>query len=104
MSTHIGVAYEMYVGPIPEGMQLDHLCRVRHCVNPAHLEVVTQQENMRRVAVLTTHCPRGHEYNEENTYVYTHHEHGWTMRFCRVCGRDKAREKRAARNAAKQAA
>src|ERR1019366_4519713 len=42
------VAYELFVGPIPEGLQLDHLCRVRSCVNPQHLEPVSQQENIRR--------------------------------------------------------
>lgn len=41
-------SYEFLVGPIPEGLHLDHLCRVRHCVNPAHLEPVTNQENIRR--------------------------------------------------------
>jgi hypothetical protein len=42
------IAYELLVGPIPDGLQLDHLCRVKACVNPAHLEPVTQDENMRR--------------------------------------------------------
>lgn len=41
-------SYELHVGPIPEGMQIDHLCRVRSCVNPAHLEVVTPLQNVRR--------------------------------------------------------
>lgn len=68
-------AYELLVGEVPEGMQLDHLCRVRHCVNPAHLEVVTQRENIRRGNGLSaqrarrTHCPQGHPYDEANTYV-----------------------------------
>lgn len=66
-------AYELAVGPIPEGRQLDHLCRVRHCVNPAHLEPVTRTENVRRgLAGLwgrsKTHCPKGHEYTDGNTY------------------------------------
>ena len=57
------VAYEMYVGPIPDGLQIDHLCRVRSCVNPSHLEPVTSQENTRRGTVVRTHCPQGHEYS-----------------------------------------
>jgi len=44
-------AYELLIGPIPEGLQIDHLCNVRNCVNPAHLEAVTLQENMRRMSV-----------------------------------------------------
>jgi hypothetical protein len=89
------VSYELSVGPIPDGLFLDHLCRVRHCVNPEHLEPVTTAENCRRAAAAVTHCPQGHVYDEANTYVYTHHKHGWTMRFCRACGREKARARRA---------
>lgn len=58
--------YALLVGEIPEGMTLDHLCRVRHCVNPAHLEVVTPQENWRRGPnhpYNRTRCPRGHAYD-----------------------------------------
>lgn len=68
------VAYEAWKGPIPDGLTLDHLCRVRHCCNPDHLEPVTHQvNNLRgegpaaiRAAVET--CPAGHPYDEENTY------------------------------------
>lgn len=69
-------SYEYHVGPIPEGLQLDHLCRVHCCVNPAHLEPVTGKVNVQRGlvptlsrarAALVTHCPKGHEYTKENT-------------------------------------
>lgn len=66
--------YELLAGPIPEGMELDHKCRVRQCCNPAHLEPVTRAENMERSdeAVIArrraqTHCKRGHEFTTENT-------------------------------------
>ncbi|MFC8490724.1 HNH endonuclease signature motif containing protein [Streptomyces sp. NPDC057235] len=73
-------AHVLFIGPIPEGAVVDHLCRVKRCVNPAHLEAVTQKENMRRgnasIAVALsnrrrgeemTHCRKGHEYTVENT-------------------------------------
>jgi hypothetical protein len=84
-------AYETYVGPIPAGLQIDHLCRNRWCVNPEHLEPVTQQENIRRGFWATkTHCPQGHEYTEENTY-----RHARGDRQCRECirTRDRARSR-----------
>lgn len=61
------VLYELFVGPIPEGLELDHLCRNPGCVRPSHLEPVTHQENMRRgLRGQATHCPRGHEYSGDN--------------------------------------
>lgn len=68
--------YTELVGPIPRGLQLDHLCRTRACVNPDHLEPVTCRENLMRGDTwqarnaAKTHCPRGHEYTEQNTYRY----------------------------------
>jgi len=63
------VAYELTIGPIGPGMVLDHLCRVPACVNPHHLEQVTQAENCRRgLWAMRTHCPKGHAYDDVNTY------------------------------------
>ena len=82
-------AYERLVGPIPEGLQLDHLCRVRVCVNPDHLEPVTNRENIMRGEGLTakqarqTHCKRGHEFTEANTYLQKR-DGGRVGRVCRT--------------------
>jgi hypothetical protein len=79
------VAYEAAVGPIPTGLQLDHLCRTRRCVNPKHLEPVTLIENVLRgegpsaINARKTHCPKGHPYNEANTYTLN------GCRYCRKC-------------------
>lgn len=82
-------AYESAVGPIPDGLQLDHLCRVRSCVNPAHLEAVTMLENIRRGEGgsnfrLKTHCPKGHPYSGDNLYVSIDAA-GQRRRHCRTC-------------------
>lgn len=87
------VAYEALIGPIPDGMVIDHLCRNRCCVNPAHLEPVTPVENTLRGAnSVKTHCPHGHEYTEENTAVYQRSgEARGKYRACRTCARFRAR-------------
>lgn len=81
------LAFEVLVGPVPKGLDLDHLCRNRGCCNPAHLEPVTHRENARRGlhGALITRCPSGHAYDDENTYVGPN-----GARKCRRCGREKA--------------
>lgn len=90
-------AYEMLRGPIPAGLELDHLCRVRNCVNPDHLEPVTHAVNMQRSPHLPTagnpgpaaawqrnktHCAKGHPYDETNTGRRPNGH-----RYCRACAR-----------------
>lgn len=95
--------YERWVGPIPQGLQLDHLCHNdtgcpggddcshRACVNPMHMEPVTPRVNTLRGSgnsaanALKTHCSRGHEFTEENTYWQTFR--GRRHRSCRICRR-----------------
>lgn len=81
--------YELLAGVVPEGMELDHLCRVKNCVNPNHLEVVTHSENVRRAWKVridnSPSCPNGHEYNEKNLYVAYDKKNGKKWRMCRKC-------------------
>lgn len=89
------VAYELFVGPVPEGLELDHLCRNRNCVNPEHTEPVTHQENMARGNLAArTHCSNGHEFTEENTFYRTTEGNG---RRCRICQREYRRRSSARR-------
>ena len=92
------VVYEAMIGPIPEGLTIDHLCRNRLCVNPAHLEAVTMRENLLRGdspaarAARRDSCPKGHAYTKENTYVTKA-----GVRQCRHCHADNERRYRAKR-------
>jgi hypothetical protein len=80
------LAYETFIGPIPKRREVDHICRVRRCVNPEHLQVVTHRANMEAIP-RRTHCRHGHEYTEENTYYFPN----GTYR-CRECHRIEVRE------------
>lgn len=93
------IVYQEVRGFIPDGLDLDHLCRVRCCVNPYHLEPVSRFENLRRGGVIdrlldnaknmhaVTHCKRGHEMTPENSYTYPNGKH----RQCRTCMREYQR-------------
>lgn len=78
------VSYEEFVGPIPVGLTIDHLCRNRACVNPVHLEPVTGRENTQRA--MRSHCVNGHEFTEANIYRWTDGK-----RCCRECRRQRNR-------------
>ena len=83
------VAYELFRGPIPDGLQLDHLCQEKGCVNPDHLEILTNRENSLRYRQTITHCPKGHAYDEQNTHI-----NKVGARVCRACGRERAKDRR----------
>lgn len=87
--------YELEVGPIPEGLEIDHLCFTRCCCNPAHLEPVTHAENVRRMWAAPwtdpnkaqrekTHCKNGHPRTPENTYIQNAAGH----KRCVICARE----------------
>lgn len=102
MSRAHRVAYTVLRGPIPAGLVLDHLCRVRNCINPDHLEPVTIATNTRRgirpPSVKKTECLRGHPFDEANTRIRPD-----GTRKCRTCSNAEGRQrKERAKNARKQ--
>ncbi|OZC80251.1 hypothetical protein CH274_13530 [Rhodococcus sp. 06-418-5] len=100
------VAYELLIGPIPEGLQLDHVrargCEHKNCVNPSHLEPVTCQVNNSRTAAATkTHCVNGHPLSGTNLIV-KRRTSGGEMRNCRICNLDSARRLREKKGAVRR--
>ena len=104
-------SYQLHKGEIPNGFQIDHLCMVKCCVNPNHLELVTAKENTHRAIKFgiggavtkanKTHCPKGHQYSGENLYIYPN-----GYRECRICRKEnkssfeqKRKQKEAMRDA-----
>lgn len=87
------VAYALTSGPVPDGLELDHLCSNRGCVNPAHLEPVTRRENVHRsrsfaaINARKTHCPKGHPYSGDNLYVSRSGD-----RHCVTCRAEQVRQ------------
>lgn len=81
--------YELTVGPIAAGLELDHLCRTRSCVNVLHLEPVTHAENRARTPA-KRNCPKGHEYTPENIIQWVKRD-GVVSRACRKCQNERAR-------------
>ncbi len=94
---HLAVYIEL-VGPVPKGLELDHLCRVKACCNPAHMEPVTHRVNTQRGAAgahlaQRTHCPQGHPYEGANLREKIRAS-GTINRLCRACAREDARKRR----------
>jgi len=96
------ISYELFVGKIPDGLQLDHLCRTRSCVNPKHLEPVAPRTNIIRglTGATTkarharkTHCAKGHELSGSNVRLEV--SQGWQRRVCVTCANERNRQYRA---------
>lgn len=98
------LTYEAFVGQVPEGRELDHVCRNRRCVNPRHLEPITHSENILRGAgpavtkarhAARTGCVNGHAFDAENTRYVRRPDGSVRSRQCRACARERNRARRA---------
>jgi hypothetical protein len=104
------LAYMILVGPIPEGLTIDHLCRVRNCFRPKHLEPVSQMVNVMRgetqarFKTAQTSCVNGHPFDEKNTGVKYPPSHPNGMRYCRQCNLDSDARRRAKQKKARELA
>ncbi len=84
-------SYVLFIGPIPDGLEIDHLCRNRGCVNPSHIEAVSRRTNWLRsqspsaINLSKTHCINGHAFDTANTRTGRN-----GMRYCRRCNADAA--------------
>lgn len=78
-------SYRLFIGPIPDGMDVDHKCNVRHCVSPLHLQAITHADNIRRKYENLTHCPSDHEYTPENTHWKRVTGRESLTRICKKC-------------------
>lgn len=89
------VSYKHFVGPLPDDLEIDHLCRNRSCVNPQHMEPVTKRENTLRgiapsaINARKTHCQNGHKFTSQNTYMRPDGDRG-----CRQCNADASQRYR----------
>jgi len=94
VSTH-RLFFELFIGPVPHGMELHHKCRVAHCCNPDHLSVVTRLSHRRlhgryrSANQEKSQCKRGHPFDSDNTYIEV--KNGATRRHCRTCRKEYAR-------------
>lgn len=95
-------SYRIFVGAIPDGLCIDHLCRNRICVNPHHMRITTTKDNVlcgigiSAMNAVKTHCDHGHIFDEKNTYFYPDGPHAGE-RVCRMCGKLRMRKYRNAR-------
>jgi|SRR6266436_10149715 len=84
------LSYLIHIGPIGEGLEIDHKCRTTNCIRPSHLQAITHRENMLRgntivtMQTARTHCPKNHPLSGENLYVYA------GKRGCFICRREQS--------------